>query len=152
MARVDVSPRGRRPTGIRFRFPLLFRSPSSLYLFFLLSFSLFVLPCRKKGVERGGTERKAIALVCWPTRIRSDKGYPEYDFVNGAFYTYTQVHERIRILIFHETYVCNKYLVISIYIVQIGLQLCRYRRSNSNDILKCRVQHTRYRRKKFCGE
>lgn len=67
------------------------------------------------------------------------QGLPEYDFVNGAFYTYTRVHESIRILIFHETYVCNKYFVISIYIVQIGLELCQHRRNDGNEILKCRA-------------
>lgn len=109
-------------------------------------------PVSKKRCRTRWNGKESYSVGLLANENSFGQGLPEYDFVNGAFYTYTQVHERIRILIFHETYVCNKYLVISIYIVQIGLQLCQYRRSNSNDILKCCVQHTRYRRKKFCGE
>lgn len=108
-----------------------------IFSFSSLSPSLFSRVEKRCRTRWNGKESYSVGLLANENSF--GQGLPEYDFINRAFYAYTQVHERIRILIFHETYVCNKYLVISIYIVQIGLELCQYRRNNSNEILKCRV-------------
>lgn len=95
---------------------------------------------KKRCRTRWNGKESYSALVCWPTRIRSDKGFRNtISSTELSIHIYTGTRKNSNTNIFHETYVCNKYLVISIYIVQIGLELYQYRRNNSNEILKRRV-------------